>query len=185
DGIRDDLVTGVQTCALPISKHGCSLPRNLIQNNFWRNVPISRPARHKPMKTTSKSKMGVAILAGGLSFVGTANAVDLILNGGFESVIGGTPQYGGRTDGTEAGWNGIVSSLPYSGAYYSGPAIPASEGPSAFHSWRHQSAVGAYSLFTTPTADLSYVTVYSFKQSVNLTNGLSGADIDAGRSQYA
>ena len=80
------------------------------------------------MKTTSKSKMGVAILASSLSFVGAANAVDLILNGGFESVTGGTPQYGGRTDATEAGWNGIVSSLPYSGAYYSGPAIPASEG---------------------------------------------------------
>ncbi len=128
--------------------------------------------------------MRVAILASSLSFVGTANAVDLILNGGFESVTGGTPQYGGRTDATEAGWNGIVSSLPYSGAYYSGPAIPASEGPSSFYSWRHQSAVGAYSLFTTPTTDLSYVTVYSFKQSVNLTNGPSGADIDAGRGQY-
>ena len=153
-----------------------------LDSKRLRGERIDQTPRHKPMKTTSKSKMGVAILASSLSFVGTANAVDLILNGGFESVTGGTPQYGGRTDATEAGWNGAVSSLPYSGAYYSGPAIPASEGPSSFYSWRHQSAVGAYSLFTTPTTDLSYVTVYSFKQSVNLTNGPSGADIDAGRA---
>jgi hypothetical protein len=101
----------------------------------------------------TKSKTGLAILAGGLSFVGSANATDLIQNGSFESITGGTPQYGGITDGTAPGWNGVVSTLPYSGtAYFAGPAIPASESPGSYYSWRHQSAVGAYSLFSTPTA---------------------------------
>src|SRR2546425_7151945 len=30
DGIRDKLVTGVQTCALPISSSPCPLPRRLV-----------------------------------------------------------------------------------------------------------------------------------------------------------
>ena len=131
-----------------------------------------------------RSKAGLAILAGGLSFVGIATATDLIVNGSFETVTGGTPQYGGITDGTETGWNGSVSSLPYSGAYYAGPPVPLSENPGAFYSWRHQTAVGAYSLFSTPTTDLSYVTTEALRQTVNLTNALSGADIDAGRGQY-
>src|SRR5216684_4966051 len=113
------------------------------------------------------SRRGLAILAGGLSFVGAVNAADLVVNGSFESVTGGTPQYGGRTDGTETGWNGAVSSLPYSGAFYAGPAIPPSENPGPFHSWRQQSGVGAYSAFTTPTTDLSYVTIDALKQTVN------------------
>src|SRR5580765_7697646 len=109
------------------------------------------------------SRRGLAILAGSLWFVGSVNAADLIVNGSFESVAGGTPEYGGRTDGTETAWNGVVSSLPYSGAYYAVPAIPASENPGSFYSWRHQSAVGAYSSFGTPTTDLSYVTLHSLK----------------------
>jgi phosphatidylinositol-3-phosphatase len=134
----------------------------------------------------AKSKTGVAILTGALSFVGAANAIDLIQNGSFESIAGGTPQYGGITDGTAPGWNGVVSTLPYSGTvYFAGPAIPASESPGSYHSWRHQSAAGAYSSFSTPTADLSYVTNYALKQTVSLTNAVNGGDIDAGRGQYA
>ncbi len=133
----------------------------------------------------TKSKTGLAILTGGMSFVGAVNAIDLIQNGSFESITGGTPQYGGITDGMEAGWSGVVSSLPYSSAYFTPPAIPVSENPGSFHSWRHQSATDAYSSFSTPTGDLSYVTNYALKQTVSLTNALSGTDIDAGRGQYA
>src|SRR5437868_4007201 len=68
-----------------------------------------------------KAGRGLSILAGSVFFVGSVNAADLIVNGSFESVTGGTPQYGGITDGTETGWDGVVSSLPYSGAFYSGP----------------------------------------------------------------
>src|SRR5438477_6406032 len=122
------------------------------------------------------SRRGLAILAGGLSFAGAVNAADLMVNGSFESVTGGTPQYGGRTDGIEAGWNGIVSSLPSASAFYAGPAIPASENPGLFYSWRHQNAVGAYSAFITPVTDLSYVATNALKQTVNLTNAITAAD---------
>src|SRR5205085_11101408 len=97
-----------------------------------------------------RSKTGSAILAGGLAFVGAATAAELIVNGSFESVTGGTPQYGGLTDGTESGWSGVVSTLPFSGTvYFAGPPIPAAESPGTYYSWRHQSAVGAYELFFT------------------------------------
>ena len=36
------------------------------------------------MKTT-KTRMGLSILTGALSFVGSANAIDLIVNGSFET----------------------------------------------------------------------------------------------------
>jgi len=103
----------------------------------------------------TKSKTGLTILASGFAFVGAANAIELINNGSFESITGGTPQYGGKTDGTAPGWNGVVSTLQYSGTvYFAGPPIPASESPGSYHSWRHQSAVGAYSSFSTPTTDV-------------------------------
>src|SRR5258707_15446568 len=107
---------------------------------FGRFAVMPKPIRFKSMRT--KSKTGLAILAGGLSFVGAANAIDLIQNGSFESIAGGTPQYGGITDGTAPGWNGGVSTLPYSGTiYFAGPAIPASESPGSFYLWRHPSAL--------------------------------------------
>jgi hypothetical protein len=40
-------------------------------------------------------------------------------------------------------------------------------------------------LFVTPTTNLSYVTVYSLKQTVNLTNGLAAGEIDAGQGSFA
>src|SRR4051794_3136495 len=102
---------------------------------------------------------GLAILAGGLSFVGSLDAADLIINGSFETVTGGTAvANGGHQDGTETGWVGVLSSYNYASVYFDGPAIPSSENPGSFYSWRHQSSVNAYSLFSTPTANLSYVT---------------------------
>ena len=50
-----------------------------------------------------RSSKGLAILAGSLAFVGSANAVDLIVNGSFEdSEI--------DSDFTPAGWNGVCRS---------------------------------------------------------------------------
>lgn len=138
------------------------------------------------MTNTRRMTSGLAILAGALSFVGSAQAVDLIINGSFETVTGGTAvANGGHRDGTESGWTGVLSSYNYSSVYFEGPTIPASENPGSFYSWRHQSAVNAYSLFSTPTADLSYVTNYALKQTVTLTNALTGADIDAGKGHFA
>ncbi len=131
--------------------------------------------------------MGVSILAGSLAFVGAANAIDLIQNGSFENTIGGSPSYNCREDGTDAGWVGLVSCINYSFAYFDGPPIPASENPGHDYAWKLQSAAGAYQSFVTPTniADfLQYDLKYALKQTVNLTNAASSADLDAGRGQY-
>ena len=141
--------------------------------------------KRKTMRT--QSKMGVSILAGSLAFVGAASAVDLIQNGSFESIVGGVPTYNCHEDGTLAGWDGIVSCISYSFTYFDGPAIPASENPGTAYAWKIQSAVGAYQQFVTPTnlTDfLQYDLQYALKQTVDLTNALSGTDIDAGRGKY-
>src|SRR5258708_7314751 len=123
------------------------------------------------MKT--RSKMGLAILAGGLSFVGAANAIDLILNGSFEAITGGTPNaYNSITDGTLAGWDGVVSGISYGYNYFSGPVIPASENPGLVYSWNQD---GQF-----PHTDYTN----ALTQTVNLTNGVSAANIDAGTGQY-
>ena len=136
-------------------------------------------------------RLGLSILAGGLSFVGAANAVDLLTNGSFESVTGGTPApagNGGQQNGSETGWNGVVSTYNYSNAYFAGPAIPASEGPGSFYSWRHASAAGAWDSFVTPTNETDHLTYnlqFALSKTVNLTNALPGAAIDAGLSRYS
>jgi hypothetical protein len=38
---------------------------------------------------TKRSNLGLSIFAGGLSFVGSANAVDLIVNGSFKNPTNG------------------------------------------------------------------------------------------------
>ncbi len=43
-----------------------------------------------------RSRLGLSILAGGLSFVGAANATDLIVNGSFELPSDGSWNYGGH-----------------------------------------------------------------------------------------
>jgi hypothetical protein len=123
------------------------------------------------MKT--RSKIGLSILAGGLSFVGAANAVDLILNGSFEAITGGTPNsYNSITDGTLAGWDGVISGISYGYNYFSGPVIPASENPGLVYSW-NQDGEFPHTAYTN-----------ALTQTVDLTNGVSAANIDAGSGQY-
>jgi hypothetical protein len=112
------------------------------------------------MKATQRSTMGLSILASGLAFVGSANAVDLIVNGSFE-IPNGEP---------DSGWVGYFLTYNYSFTYYAGPPVPASEGPGDNYSWRHGSAEGVYD--------------EPCFQIVNLTQGVSEAEIDAGRGQY-
>src|SRR5258708_22283324 len=109
------------------------------------------------MKT--RSQVGLSILAGGLSFIGTANAIDLILNGSFEAITGGSANsYNSITDGTLAGWNGVVSGISYGFNYFSGPVIPASENPGLVYSWNQD-------------GDLSHPChTNAFTQTVVLTN---------------
>jgi hypothetical protein len=99
----------------------------------------------------------LSILAGGLAFVGSAHAADLIVNGSFE-------------DGPGVGWVGHFRTYNFADAYYRGPAIPETEGPGGLYSWQHGIVSGDYSGPCTQTVDLSA--------------GASAADIDAGRGQY-
>jgi hypothetical protein len=117
------------------------------------------------MKTPNTTR-GLAILAGGLAFVGSANAVDLIVNGSFEDV---TPP---QADITPNGWVGVCRGYNYSAAYFTGPPIPAAENPGNIYTWRHRGNAGDEA-FATPLT-----------QTVNLLGGATAADIDAGRGQY-
>ena len=108
------------------------------------------------MKSTNT--MGLSILAGGLAFVGSANAAtDLIVNGSFE-------------EGPGIGWVGAFGTYNYSAAYFAGPAVPESENPGANYSWRH--GVGDND-FSGPLT-----------QQVGLVPALTEAEIDAGRGTY-
>ena len=121
-----------------------------------------------------KSRLGLSILAGGLSFVGSANALDLIVNGSFE-----TPNAGE--------WKNFAQ-YNYSPQYFTGSPIPASEGPGTFFSWKHASANGAWNNFATPTTEANHLLnnlQYANSQTVNLTNALTGTAIDAGLGRYS
>jgi hypothetical protein len=122
---------------------------------------------------TKRSRLGLSILAGGLSFVGSANAVDLIVNGSFENPNAGEWKY--------------FNTYNYSQAYFTGPPVPASEGPGSIWSWQHGSAYGAWANFVTPTNEvdhLQYNLQFADSQTVNLTNALVGTAIDAGLGHY-
>jgi hypothetical protein len=117
----------------------------------------------------SSGTLGLSILTGGLAFVGSANAVDLILNGSFEME--------GRVNGGSVltGWTGFMGTYSHSTeAYYAGPPIPASENPGDLYSWQHRAVSGANG-----PAGVPQVT-----QFVDLTTAVASADIDAGRGQY-
>ena len=83
-----------------------------------------------------KSRLGLSILAGGLSFVGAANATDLIVNGSFENPTAGWQYFGQYNHATEA--------------WFDGPDIPASENPGTYYSWQQSLAFSDWGHFTTP-----------------------------------
>ncbi|SPE51463.1 exported hypothetical protein [Verrucomicrobia bacterium] len=127
------------------------------------------------MKTNrNRSNLGLSILAGGLSFVGAANAVDLIVNGSFENPNGGEWKY--------------FNTYNYSSAYFTGPPVPASENPGTIWSWQHASYYGAWTNFVTPMAQSDFLQndlIYADAQTVKVTNALPGTAIDAGLGRYS
>src|ERR1044071_106666 len=73
-----------------------------------------------------RSKIGLSILAGGLSFVGSASAADLIIDGSYESStnnLSGILGYGGTASpAVDGGWSPFVT-YTYSANYtQAGPA---------------------------------------------------------------
>lgn len=122
---------------------------------------------------TKNSRLGLSILAGGLSFVGAANAMDLIRDGSFENPPPSQWKY--------------FNTYNYSQAYYTGPAVPAEENPGTIWSWQHASAYGAWDNFVTPTNltdHLQYNLQFADSQTVYLTNALTTAAVDAGLGRY-
>lgn len=131
-----------------------------------------------------KYRLGLSILAGGLSFVGAANATDLMVNGSFESPSlyddSNQPQAGG------AGWQ-YFGQYNYSAAYYAGPAVPADENPGDNYSWKQSLAFSDWSHFDTPNSPsymFSFAFLYAAQQRVDLTTVVSAGDIDAGLGSY-
>ena len=88
---------------------------------------------------TKRSTVGLSILAGGLSFVGAANAVDLVVDGSYESstnnLSGFIGQGGNDAAGLDGGWTSF-STYTYSAGYTQ--AGPAGSGKSLAESLRNQ-----------------------------------------------
>src|SRR5215472_12761050 len=116
--------------------------------------------RHNP---TGK-RMGLAALAGGLSFVGTAQAIDLIIDGSFENTTGtGIVRNGGNPNlAVGSGWSGFTTYL-YSTEY-------ANAGPT-----------GSGIQFLRPYAPYQSVTQWV---SLTASTGLTPTAIDGGQGRY-
>src|SRR5215472_12873214 len=130
----------------------------------------------------SRSRLLLSILAGGFSFVGSANAMDLIWNGSFESSGFGYPTGPGSGSGTD--WNGFFEQYNYSLAYYSGPPVPSSENPGDNHASNPAAGWSMWDNFSTPQDEGFFlgnvIYAYALNQTVSLTNAVSAANIDAG-----
>src|SRR6266851_1179461 len=76
---------------------------------------------------TKRSTVGLSILAGGLSFVGTANAVDLVVDGSYESatnnvnVAGKIGHSGNDAAGLDGGWTRFSTYAYFAGYTQAGP----------------------------------------------------------------
>ena len=150
-----------------------------------------------------RSRLGLSILAGGLSFVGAANATDLIVNGSFELPSDGSWNYaqeghcgdwsgnlctgGSSTCAQALGWQ-CFAQYNFSQAYYDGPPIPASENPGNFYSFRQATAWTDWQHFSTPQSPTGFMDLnmaqYAASETVMLTDAVSAADIDANNGQY-
>jgi hypothetical protein len=119
---------------------------------------------------TNKTTLGLSILAGGLSFVGAANGMDLIIDGSYESAtnnyvstsppigLGGT--YGA---GIDAGWTPFTTYSYSSGYTQTGPA-------------------GSGAVYLRPYNDSGGSQTVS--QTVSLTRAITPGQIDASNGQF-
>lgn len=114
-----------------------------------------------------RSKLGLSILAGGLSFVGSASAIDIVIDGSYESStnsLSGVVGVGGNdTAGIDGGWTHF-SSYAYSAGYtQAGPA-----GSGQVYLRPYNSGGGSSTVM----------------QTNSLTRAISTAQIDGSQGQY-
>ena len=113
---------------------------------------------------TKKSRLGLSILAGSLSFVGAANAMDIVIDGSYESstnnLAGYIGQGGNAPGGIDGGWTSFTT-YTYSANYTQpGPA-------------------GSGQVYLRP-----YSPNQTVSQVVSLTRAITTAQIDGSQGQY-
>ena len=111
-----------------------------------------------------QSRLGLSILAGGLSFVGAANAMDLVIDGSYESStnnISGVVGTGGNdAAGIDGGWTSFTTYTYSAGYTQPGPA-------------------GSGQVYLRP-----YSPYQTVSQAMSLTRAMTTAQIDASQGQY-
>jgi hypothetical protein len=122
----------------------------------------------------SPMRMGLAVLSGGMAFVGSASAAELIVDGSFENTtaINGTVKVGGTANpAVGAGWS-VFSTYLYSTKYAGFPG-PQNSGAGFLRPY----PTGMYGVAQSSDR---------VQQTVNLTSGvfLTQAGIDAGETQF-
>ena len=121
----------------------------------------------------SSRKMGLAVLAGGLAFVGGADATELVVDGSFENTtsVSATVRSGGLANpGVGQGWS-IFSTYLYS-TQYTFPGVQNS-GAQFLRPY-------APGVFGVPQSS----EVVTQLVSLTASTGLTGDEIDAGLGQY-
>ena len=113
---------------------------------------------------SKRSRLGLSILAGGLSFVGAVNAMDLVIDGSYESStnnLSGIVGTGGNDGaGVDGGWTSF-NTYTYSAGYtQAGPA-------------------GSGQVYLRP-----YSPYQTVSQTVSLTRAITTSQIDASQGQY-
>ena len=120
---------------------------------------------------TKKSRLGLSILAGGLSFVGAANAIDIVIDGGYESstnnLSGIVGQGGNDAAGINGGWTSFATYTYSAGYTQTGPT-------------------GSGQVYLRPYAASGGVPAsrQSVSQVDSLTPAITTAQIDASQGQY-
>ena len=113
---------------------------------------------------TKKSRLGLSILAGGLSFVGTASAIDIVIDGSYESstnnLSGFVGQGGDNAAGIDGGWTSFTTYTYSAGYTQPGPA-------------------GSGQVYLRP-----YAPNQTVSQVDNLARAITTAQIDSSQGQY-
>ena len=113
---------------------------------------------------TRKSRFGLAILAGGLSFVGSASAIDIVIDGSYESStnnLNGIVGSGGDNGvGIDGGWTAFTTYMYSAGYTQTGPA-------------------GSGQVYLRP-----YSPNQTVSQINSLTRAITTAQIDSSQGQY-